>query len=205
MVFLELTNHYRARAAELGADLDHFAFCVRGLGIATEPDYVLADDDMLYTDFGCIYQGYYSDAGATLAMCDLPPALLKRYIATQTCIEAAVEMARPGVKASQVRAAMWETLNQDGAIVSYPHGHGLGLELRGYPIIVPDNGLRIRDDCVDVPSDLPLEADMVFSLEVGIFMPGVGSLQNEQTFIVTPDGCQQLVPQDRERPVGSPS
>jgi len=35
-----------------------------------------------------------------------------------------------------------------------PYGHGLGLEIREYPILVANNGLRITDDCVDVRSEL---------------------------------------------------
>ena len=70
-------------------------------------------------------------------------------------------MVRPGVKSSEVRAVMWDTLNARGITATFPHGHGMGLEVRDYPIIVADNGLRISDDCVDVASDLPFEENMV--------------------------------------------
>ena len=49
----ELVRHYRARAGELGADFDHFAFGVRGLGMSTETNYRLAEDDILYVDWRC--------------------------------------------------------------------------------------------------------------------------------------------------------
>jgi Xaa-Pro aminopeptidase len=84
---------------------------------------------------------------------------------------------------------------------SFPHGHGLGLEVRDYPIIVADNEKRIRDDCVDVSSDLPLESDMVINLEAMIAMPGTGSLHIEQSFVVTPEGSRLLAPQDRTGPI----
>ena len=95
---------------------------------------------------------------------------------------------------------MWDVLRSNGIEVSFPHGHGLGVELRDYPILVADNGLRITDDCVDVPSDLPLEEGMVINLEAGVFMPGIASLHIEQSFVVTSDGSRLLVPQDRSRP-----
>jgi Xaa-Pro aminopeptidase len=60
--------------------------------------------------------------------------------------------------------------------------------------------MRIKDDCVDVSADLTLEVDMVLNLETPIFMPGVGSLHVEQTFVVTSGGSRPLVPQDRETP-----
>ena len=63
-----------------------------------------------------------------------------------------------------------------------------------------DNGLRVSDDCVDVASDMPLEENMVLNLEASMFLPGVGSLQMERSLVITPDGCRDLVPQDRSRP-----
>jgi Xaa-Pro aminopeptidase len=96
---------------------------------------------------------------------------------------------------------MRQTLESRGITASFPHGHGIGLELREYPIIVDDNGLRIKDDCVDVPSDIPLEADMVVNLESSVFMGGVGSLHIEKTYAITTNGCRPIVPQDRSKPV----
>ncbi len=201
----DLVACYRSRVAELGAEFEHFAFGVRGLGIATEPNYVLTDDDLLYVDSGCIYQHYFSDSGTTLTMSEPSTDLFERHAALRACIASGVETIEPGARASAVSDAMWKTLNAHGITASFPHGHGLGLEVRDYPIVVADNGLRIRDDCVDVPSDLPLESDMVINLEAGIFMPAIGSLQIEQSFVVTANGCRSLVPQDRTRPVQPPA
>jgi Xaa-Pro aminopeptidase len=197
----ELVQHYRAQVARDGADFDHFAFGVRGLGIATESKYVLTDDDLLYVDFGCIYEYCFSDSGTTLAMREPSALLLEKHAALRACTRAGVEVIKPGVKASEVHAAMWQTLNAHGVTASFPHGHGLGLEVRDYPIIVANNGQSIRDDCVDEPSDLPLEADMVLNLEAMIAIPGVGSLHIEQSFAVTADGSRPLIPQDRARPI----
>ncbi len=197
----DLIQHYRARVAELGAEFDHFAYGIQGMGIATEPDYRFTDDDVLFVDFGCIYRRYFSDTGTTLAMAAPSPNLLERHAALRACLAAGVQAVRPGVKASAVRSAMWQTLTAHGIAASFPHGHGLGLEVRDYPILVADNGLRLRDDCVDVPSDLQLEVDMVFNLEAAVFMPGIGSPHIEQSFVVTPEGCRPLTPQDRSQPV----
>ena len=197
----DVVQHYRQQIAKDGADFDHFAFGMRGLGLATEPDYILTDDDILYVDFGCIYEGGFSDSGTTLTMREPSETLIARHRALQECVDAGVEEMTPGTKASVVQTAMWKTLNSHGITASSPHGHGLGLEVRDYPIIVADNGQRIQDECVDIPSDLPLETNMVLNLEAMISMPGVGSLHIEQSFLVTPDGSRPLVPQDRLRPV----
>ena len=197
----EVVQHYRQQISKEGADFDHFAFGVRGLGLATEPNYILTDDDILYVDFGCIYEGCFSDSGTTLTMHEPSTALVDRHRALRKCVEAGVEMMTPGAPASAAQAAMWETLNAHGITASSPHGHGLGLEVRDYPIIVADNGQRIYDDCVDIPSDLRLEVDMVLNLEAMISMPGIGSLHIEKSFVVTPNGSRPLIPQDRTRPV----
>jgi len=198
---LEMAAHYRARAAEQGADFDHFAFGVRGLGMTTETNYELAEDDVLYVDFGCIYKQCFSDSGTTLAMRELAAALSERHAALRACMDAGGEALRPGVKASAAADAMVETLHDRGITASFPHGHGVGLEVRDYPIIVPDNGLRVKDDCVDLPSDLTLEEDMVLNLEAPLFMPGVGSLHIEESYVVTAQGSRPLVEQSRRQPV----
>ena len=197
----DVVQHYRQQIAKDGADFDHFAFGVRGLGLATEPNYILTDEDILYVDFGCIYEGAFSDSGTTLTMREPSATLIDRHRALRECAGAGAEEMTPGAKASAAQAAMWKTLTAYGITASSPHGHGLGLEVRDYPIIVANNGQRIHDDCVNVLSDLPLEVDMVLNLEAMISMPGIGSLHIEKSFVVTPSGSRPLIPQDRMRPV----
>src|SRR4029079_8755326 len=64
----KLVHHFRMYAAGMDADFDHFAFGVRGLGIALEPHYTLSEGDLLYVDFGCVFQHYFSDGGTTLSL-----------------------------------------------------------------------------------------------------------------------------------------
>lgn len=196
----ELLARFRLGVAERGADLDHFAFGLYGLGIATEPDVRLTAQFVEYVDFGCRYGYTISDSGLTLALQSLESPLAERYEAVTRSVDAGAAALRPGVKASGVQAAMQQSFRDDGITATFPHGHGVGLELRDYPILVPDTGLRIRDDCVDVPADLALEENVVVNLEAPVFMPGVGSLHVEKTYVVTSSGCRPLVHQARERP-----
>lgn len=196
----EVIEAYRVKIAEMGADFDHFAYGKAGMGIATEPDYVLRDYDVMYVDWGCLYQHYFSDTGTTLAIAQPQKAIMERFHALRRCMDAAIDLLSPGVKVSAVQAAMQDTLKEHGITASFPHGHGLDVEVRNYPIIVPDNGLHIHDDCIDIPSDLPLEVDMVVNLEAPLFMPGVGSLHIEQTFVITDHGSRPLIPQNRAAP-----
>ena len=179
---------------------EHFAFGLGGHGIASEPDYVLDASDVLYIDFGCVWNHYLSDSGTTLAMCTPLTALSDRHHRLRESIETGKQLVKPGALPSEIQSAMAGVLDAHG-ISSFPHGHGLGLEPRDYPIIVPNSGLRVRDECVDEPADLPIEAGMVLNLEASIFMPSVASIHTEESVLVTQHGCEALIPQDRSFPI----
>jgi Xaa-Pro dipeptidase len=193
----EITETFRIVVARNGANFDHAAFGMHGLGLATEPDWSLTDE-FLFADFGCTYAGYFSDTGFTLAIAQVEPS--QEYQALVAGIRAGVGVLRPGTPSSLVQGEMKKALADHNVRVCFPHGHGLGLEIRDYPILVPPNGLRIRDGCVDVSSDLSLEAGMVINLEASVWYPGTGSAQVEQTFEITADGSKPVARQDRSSP-----
>ena len=141
----QLSRSYRAQVAQDGADFDHFALGIDGVGIATEPAHQLADGAVMYVDFGCRWRSCYSDSGLTLALGPLPAELQRRYDALRACIDAGVALLRPGQRASQAHGAMQRVIDGSEIRVAAPHGHGLGLEVRDYPVIVADNGLHLRD------------------------------------------------------------
>lgn len=196
----EVVRRFRAELGGRGADLDHFAFGVHGLGIATEPDFILGASDVEYVDWGCRYRSCYSDTGTTYAMRPLSGDMQDRFDVLRASMDAGLAAIRPGVLSSTVQAAMQDVVD-DAGLAMYPHGHGVGMEVRDYPILAPDNGLRIADECVDVPSDLPIEEHMVLNIEAPLCLAGVGSLHLEQSVVVTGSGSRPLAEQQRERPV----
>jgi Xaa-Pro dipeptidase len=198
----ELSNRFLASIARAGAHFDHFSPGIGGLGLSSSTAYPLAAGAVLCLDFGCVYGRYFSDAGITVALDDPAPELAARYEALRECIvEVGVGAMGPGVRSSAVHHAMVDHLAARGITAVFPHGHGLGLELRDYPILVPDAGLRIADDCVDISADLELEPGMVINLEASVFVPGVASVEVEITTVVTETGARPFVPQDRSAPV----
>jgi Xaa-Pro dipeptidase len=197
----ELRHHYISKIVESGAQLDHFISSPHGIGIQEVPDYRLTDGDVLYVDYGCTYDHYYSDNGTTLVVGRLDAEFARRYEVLRAGLDAGIHQLRPGVAASEVRRAMIDTLAEGGITGSNAHGHGIGLEVRDYPIIMPDSGLRIRDDCIDIPSDVPFEPGMVVNLELPLYLFGAGSLHMEQTFLITPGGSRRLDSDEPTRPV----
>ncbi|MBV9171916.1 MAG: aminopeptidase P family protein [Chloroflexi bacterium] len=197
----ELRRQYVEQITTSGATLDHFIAAPGGSGLIQVPDYRIGPADVLYVDFGCVYEHYYSDNGATLVVGDWSSEMERRYDVLRRGLERGIAELRPGTHASQVRAAMLEQLAAEGVSDCNAHGHGIGLEVRDYPIIMPDEGRRIRDNCIDVSADVVLEPDMVVNLETPLYLFGVGSLHVEQTFVITPDGCRRIDGQGETRAV----
>jgi Xaa-Pro aminopeptidase len=197
----ELVQAFRLRAAERGAALDHFALSPDGVGIAMDTRHTLRAGDVHFADFGCIYRGYYSDSGTTLAIGEPSPRALELHGAVRDAIAAGADALRPGAAASSVQVTMQALLAEQGITGTYPHGHGFGLDVRDYPILAPANGRRIRDGCIDVSSDLALEEGMVVNLEAPIFTLGTGSVHCERSFVITAGGSRPLALQDRSAPV----
>ena len=198
----ELVQRFRVAAAADGADLDHCSPSTGGVGISSRTDYRFAEGEVFCFDFGCCLDGYFSDTGLTVGLGGVAPELETRYSHLRDAIlEVGLGAMRPGALASSVHHAMTAFLAEHGITACFPHGHGIGLELRDYPILVPTTGLRLRDECIDIPSDLPLEPGMVINLEVSLFLPGVAALEVETTMLVTEDGARQLAAQDRSHPL----
>jgi len=57
-------------------------------------------------------------------------------------------------------------------------GHGVGIDVHEYP--------SIRADGVD--RDLPLSPGMVFTIEPGLYQPGLGGIRYENTYLMTQNG-----------------
>jgi Xaa-Pro aminopeptidase len=150
----------------------------------------------MFIDFGCNYRHYLSDAGVTLAAGSLPERELEAHRVLVDSIRAGAELLTPGRKASSVQAGMIQVLSHANLTSCFAHGHGIGLELRNYPILVPDTGRTIRDDCIELPADLPLENGMVINLEAPLFEHDGAAFQVEQSYLVTPGGGEPLTSRD---------
>lgn len=200
----DLEAVYRAGLGRRGVDFDHFAFGPRGVGIASSGSYTLASGDVVYADWGCLDRGYCSDTGTTLFVGEPSAEWLPKFDATVSAVQAGADAAVPGALASDVQAVMRAVMEEGGIVNCYPHGHGFGLQARDYPILSPPSGLTIRDECLEVSSDLPLEEGMVFNLEAPLFVLGHGAVHTERSFVVTAGGAEPLVAQERGAPVAIP-
>jgi Xaa-Pro aminopeptidase len=92
-----------------------------------------------------------------------------------------MDMVKPGVKAKDVDIASFEVFDKAGYgdYVQHRIGHGLGLSEHEEPYLRFDN-------------ELVLEEGMVYTIEPGIYLPGIGGFRHSDTIIVTKDGCRSF-------------
>jgi Xaa-Pro aminopeptidase len=75
-----------------------------------------------------------------------------------------------------------------GAAFGHGTGHGLGLDVHEEPRVT-----RPRPDVRPVA----LEPGMVFTIEPGAYIPGLGGVRIEDDVLVTETGCEVLTPVPR--------
>ena len=141
--------------------------------------------DPTVLDFGGVYDGYCVDLTRTVQLGAASAALQRLYAAVAEAQKAAIAAVRPGVASSAIDAAARSVLNGYGLGEAFGHGtgHGLGLEIHEEPRIARQSP-RLPDHIV--------EPGMVFTIEPGAYVPGVGGVRIEDDVLVTATGCDVL-------------
>ncbi len=137
--------------------------------------------DFVLFDLGVVYQGYCSDITRTVAFGEPTDAQREIYETVRKAEQAAVDSVRPGVKAMEIDKAARNVIEQAGYGSYFTHrvGHGLGISVHEYPSVTGTN-------------ELVLEEGMVFTIEPGIYHPGITGVRIEDDVVVTADGVEVL-------------
>ena len=139
---------------------------------------------------GIYFHPGVSDGGTTLALRPLARAESDALDCLREAIEAGMELLVPGTRASVVHNAM--RLVTERYPSARPQGHGIGMEIREDPIIGGSLGGRLRDECIDEPADLELEAGMLINLEASLFAIRHSSVHTEETFALGKHGSRRI-------------
>lgn len=148
---------------------------------ASPSDRPLAVGDLVTIDWGTVYEGYRSDITRTFVL-GAPTAEIERmYDAVLAANQAGRLAARAGMVAQEIDRTARQAISVLGYGEHFIHrtGHGLGLETHEPPYIVEGN-LEI------------LEAGMTFTVEPGVYVPGVGGVRIEDDVLITEEGSETL-------------
>ena len=158
-----------------------------GLPHGDTGDRVWGEDEFLLIDFGARYQDYPADITRTFCRGEPTAPMRAMYEAVYQANKAAREFARPGVTCEAVDRVARAVIDEAGMGEYFIHrlGHGLGLSVHELPNIVEGN-MQL------------LEPGMVFTIEPGVYVPGVGGVRIEDNVVVTEAGLDVLTSFPRE-------
>ncbi len=145
------------------------------------------EGDTLVTGAGADIWGYLSELERTMFIGE-PSAEQRRYFGHMMNLqEIAFEAMKPGVACSVVDKKVRAYYERENLWDGWRHhvGHSLGQRIHESPFL-------------DIGDDRPLEPTMVFSIEPGIYVPGLGGFRHSDTVVVTDDGIEILTQYPRE-------
>jgi Xaa-Pro aminopeptidase len=183
----ELEGFFRANGAEgLAFDTIVLAGPRAAMPHGRPSEATVERGNVLLIDFGCIVDGYRSDMTRTLFIGDVPDEIRGYHDAVREAQELAIDALAVGVNGQDIDAIARDRIAREG-VEPYGHGlgHGIGLDTHEPP--------SLRQFA---PSTL--EAGMVFSVEPGIYLPGITGIRIEDIVALEPGGPRQLTTSLRE-------
>jgi Xaa-Pro aminopeptidase len=186
-VALELERWFRLNGAEgLAFESIVLAGARAAMPHGRPSDARVEPGNVLLIDFGCTVGGYRSDMTRTLFVGDVPDEIRRYHDAVREAQQAAVDAIAIGVNGQELDAIARRRIEAEG-VEPYGHGlgHGIGLETHEPP--------RLRKS-----EAFTLEAGMVFSIEPGIYLPGVTGIRIEDIVALEASGPRLLTTSPRE-------
>jgi len=145
----------------------------------------LSENDLVVLDFGGVYRSYCVDLTRTVVVGRASSRAREVHAAVLEAHDRAIQAVAPDRSRFDIDAAARDSLAARGLGEAFGHGtgHGLGLEVHEEPRIARPSG-RLPD--------LVVEPGMVFTIEPGAYVPGVGGVRIEDDVLVTETGCEVL-------------
>ena len=157
---------------------------------------IIKEGTPIMVDDGCDVEGYKSDITRTFVLGKATDEQKRVFDIVRNAQKAALAAARPGAPAESVDAAARKVIVDAGFGPGFKYfthrlGHGIGMDGHEWPYLVPGN-------------KMPLEKDMTFSDEPGVYQPGKFGVRIEDDMYVTENGAELFSPESPsiENPFG---
>ncbi|MFU1796258.1 M24 family metallopeptidase [Paenibacillus azoreducens] len=143
--------------------------------------------DLLMFDMGVYANGYASDITRTFAVGEISSELKSIYNAVLEANLQGIQAIKPGVTLASVDQAARDAIEKAGYGPYFLHrlGHGLGIDVHEYPSVHGNN------------SDL-VQSGMIFTVEPGVYVAGLGGVRIEDDIFVTDNGVEVLTSYPKE-------
>lgn len=143
----------------------------------------LKKNQVVLMDLGAVVDQYRGDLTRVHLFGKVDPEIEKMLTWTKQAQKAAIDVVRPGVSIGELNRMAKAVFTEHGVLDLFVHrlGHGIGLETHEFPSLGAD-------------MDLLLEPGMVFTIEPGLYRPGLGGVRWEDMILVTKTGCEKLFP-----------
>jgi len=149
-----------------------------------------------YTDFGAKYKGYCTDITVPFVKGEITKEEKKLLDTTLTVYKILV-------KSIKIDRHCWKTHNEfakhvkaRGYKVRHAIGHGIGRDIHELPTIaVPKRGKKMSPKKKNIwmqIKQLKFKPGMVFTIEPGVYVKGVGGCRFENDFVMTRNGARRL-------------
>jgi Xaa-Pro dipeptidase len=183
---IEICNIFKKELINKGADHTLYMSCTSGNGgynqiICDPSEKKIEDGDILIIDTGSTFDGYFCDFDRNYGFGKISKESKEAYNILWEATEAGLNIAKPGVKCSDVNNAMYKILKKAGSLSNNVGrmGHGLGLQLTEPPsIMVNENAL--------------LDENMIITIEPCFEYQPNKMLVHEENILITKNGHERL-------------
>lgn len=147
----------------------------------TATDKPISSGELVIIDYGCRSQGYHSDETVTCVTGAPSRDQKKVHEAVYEAHYRALDAVKVGVRTRSLDAAARQVIDKAGFGKYFLHGlgHGVGLEIHEPPTLSP----RGQD---------VLEEGMVFTIEPGVYLEGIGGVRLESLIYLGRSGPELL-------------
>ncbi|MUK86821.1 M24 family metallopeptidase [Ornithinibacillus sp. L9] len=144
-------------------------------------DRKLKAGDLVLFDLGVVLDGYCSDITRTVAFKSVTEKQKEIYHTVLKAQMAALEASKPGTRIGDLDTIARDIITEAGYGEYFPHriGHGMGINVHEFPSMSHLN-------------DGILKEGNVYTIEPGIYLPGIGGVRIEDDVLITKDGYETL-------------